>query len=76
MTNITRNNSALCPDCGERVAIRGAVHVGQEITCPHCDAILEVVDTDPVELDWAYEDDWDEDEYDEEEEDDDEDYDD
>jgi hypothetical protein len=35
--------------------------MGQEVACPHCDAELEVIETDPVELDWIYEDDVDED---------------
>jgi len=28
--------------------------VGEELICPHCEANLEVVNLDPVELDWAY----------------------
>ncbi|UCC65702.1 MAG: lysine biosynthesis protein LysW [Anaerolineae bacterium] len=28
--------------------------VGEELTCPHCEADLEVISLDPVELDWAY----------------------
>jgi hypothetical protein len=43
--------------------------VGQEVLCPHCDAELEVIETDPVELDWVY------DEYDGDDDDDDDDYD-
>ena len=69
MSNITRNNSALCPDCAERIVLRNTIHVGLEVTCPHCDAILEVIDTEPLELDWAYEDDWDDEDEDEEDED-------
>jgi len=52
---------AECPDCGEKIRFRGAVRVGQEIICPGCDAELQVVDTDPIELDWTYDeldDDW------------------
>jgi alpha-aminoadipate carrier protein LysW len=52
---------ATCPDCGEKITIRGAVRIGQEVVCPSCDAELEVVETEPVELDWAYEDDYDDD---------------
>ena len=47
---------APCPDCGENITLRGAVRVGKEVTCPHCEAELEVIETDPVELDWAYDD--------------------
>jgi len=55
---------ARCPDCGEKVRIEGKIFVGREVVCPECDAVLEIVDTEPVELDWAYEDE-DEDEDDE-----------
>ena len=54
--------SAVCPDCGKAVHLKSPVRLGQEIVCPHCDAELEVIDTDPVELDWIYEEDLDEDE--------------
>lgn len=59
---------AVCPDCGEAVTLRGSVRLGQEVVCPHCDAELEVVETEPLELDWAY-DDYDYDDEDEEDED-------
>jgi alpha-aminoadipate carrier protein LysW len=45
-----------CPDCGEKITLRGPISVGQRVTCPECDADLEVIGTDPVELDWVYED--------------------
>lgn len=60
---------AVCPDCGEEISLRGTIRIGQEVICPHCDAELEVVETEPVELDWAYSDDYDYDDEEEEEED-------
>jgi len=57
---------ARCPDCGEKVRLQGRMYVGKEVVCQECDAVLEVIDIDPVELDWPYED---EDEYDDEDED-------
>jgi alpha-aminoadipate carrier protein LysW len=55
--------SATCPDCGQTVRLRAPVRMGQQVECPHCDAELEVIETDPIELDWMYEDeDGDEDE--------------
>jgi lysine biosynthesis protein LysW len=48
--------------------MRGNVKIGQAMTCPYCDAELEVIDLDPVELDWAYDEEWED--WDEEEEDD------
>lgn len=56
---------ATCPDCGQKIRMQGAIRMGQEVVCPNCDAELEVIETDPVELDWIY------DEYDGEDEDDD-----
>jgi len=57
--------SATCPDCGKAVRLKSPVRLGQEITCPNCDAELEVIETDPVELDWIYEEDVDDEEEDE-----------
>lgn len=57
--------SAYCPDCDEKIIINPSPVVGKKLICPHCDADLEIVGTDPLELDWAYEDpdgDWEDDE--------------
>lgn len=54
-----------CPDCGRKIELRRQLKVGEELVCPHCGAELEVVNLEPVELDWAYldpatdKDDWD-----------------
>lgn len=53
---------AYCPDCDGRIVFNAPPRVGKRLTCPHCDADLEVIDLDPVELDWAYDEsdeDWD-----------------
>jgi hypothetical protein len=34
------------------------------VNCPNCEAELEVISTDPVELDWVYEE-WDDEDEDE-----------
>jgi lysine biosynthesis protein LysW len=57
--------AATCPDCGETIQLKKPVRMGQEVLCPHCDADLEVIETDPVELDWVY-DEWEGEEDDEE----------
>lgn len=44
-----------CPDCGEKVTLQGRIEIGRRVTCPNCQADLEVVETVPVELDWYYE---------------------
>lgn len=41
-----------CPDCDASIEIEeGELEEGQTIDCPECGAELEVVGTDPVELD-------------------------
>jgi lysine biosynthesis protein LysW len=57
--------SAYCPDCDGRIVLNSAPRIGKRLVCPHCDAELEIIDLDPIELDWVYEesdDDWDDDE--------------
>jgi hypothetical protein len=44
-----------CPECDEQISLKSNVVWGHQVTCPHCDAGLEVINTDPVELDWVYE---------------------
>ena len=59
---------ASCPDCGARIRLPGTIQIGRPITCPNCDAELEVIETDPVELDWVYDDEYeDEDDTDQDE---------
>jgi lysine biosynthesis protein LysW len=43
-----------CVDCGAQIAVSSPLQIGQRIVCPECKTKLEVIDTDPVELDWAY----------------------
>jgi len=55
---------AICPSCDGQVSLKITVEIGQRVRCPHCLEELEVVETNPAELDWAYddEDDWDDEE--------------
>ena len=59
---------AKCPLCGEKVKVGTKPWIGQEVECPACDAVLEVVGLNPVSLDWPYDDEGydDEADYDEE----------
>ncbi len=43
----------VCPECGQPVVARG-VAVGQRLICPYCRTRLEVIEINPLELDWAY----------------------
>ena len=48
--------SAYCPDCDRRIVVKVSPSIGRRLTCPHCGAYLEVVNIDPLKLDWARED--------------------
>ena len=51
-----------CVECDEELEINGSPRLGQKVVCPNCGAALEVASVNPLELDWAYEDEgWDED---------------
>jgi lysine biosynthesis protein LysW len=47
--------AAICPDCGEEINLKGKIELGRQVTCPYCEAELEIVETVPVELDWRSE---------------------
>lgn len=48
--------TAFCPDCDEEINLGRKARIGQRVTCPNCESALEVIETDPPELDWAYDD--------------------
>jgi len=60
---------AACPECDENITLKGKVEWGQQVNCPHCGTELEVINTNPLELDWIF-DDYDDD-YDDDDDDDD-----
>ena len=60
-------DDAYCPDCDGKIVLNPDVKLGQKLTCPHCEAELEVISLDPVELDWAYDWEWEDEEEDLEE---------
>lgn len=43
-----------CLDCDHEIDLEPHITIGQRIKCPHCDVILELINIDPVELDWVY----------------------
>ena len=56
---------ANCISCQEMVNVGNNPRLGDVVTCPKCDARLEVVWLEPLELDWPadeYEYDYDDDE--------------
>lgn len=49
-------NSAECPSCEAKIVFNARPQMSQQVVCSTCDARLEVVWLDPLELDWAYDD--------------------
>lgn len=60
---------ATCPDCDADIHVDEEVDKGDIMICDECEARLEVVGLDPIELDAASDDDEDDD-YDDDEDDD------
>jgi uncharacterized paraquat-inducible protein A len=55
-----------CPNCDELITVKFPIKIGTNVKCKSCHENLIVVSTDPLELDWPFEDDeeeysWDED---------------
>ena len=49
-----------CISCGDNIRITRPPKVGDFVTCHGCDEQFEIVDLDPVVIDWPYyEDDYD-----------------
>jgi len=45
---------AVCPTCGKSFRMdEDDVLLYERVSCPHCDALLEVVDEDPLTLEEA-----------------------
>jgi hypothetical protein len=62
---------AFSPDCENPTELGDRPKVGQRVTCRSCGAELEVIETSPIELDWAFDgpiDDWEEEEEEDDEE--------
>jgi lysine biosynthesis protein LysW len=56
-TPAPRSYTAYCPECDTKITFKKEPELGQRVTCRECSEILEVVELDPLELDWAYEED-------------------
>ena len=51
----TKTTIVTCPECDENITLKNEIKWGQQVVCPHCSTELEVINTDPVELDWVFE---------------------
>ena len=54
----TQTTLATCPECKQRIRLRGKVFWGRKVACPNCETQLAVIETAPVQFGWAYEE-WD-----------------
>jgi len=46
--------TASCPECGTALDLEEPPQQGDWIVCSHCQANLEVINLEPLELDWVY----------------------
>ena len=46
---------ATCPQCDDRIRFTEMPDVGDIVRCRTCDARLEVISLNPIELDWPFE---------------------
>lgn len=44
-----------CPSCEGKISLMGKIELGQRVRCPNCYDELEVIEINPLELDWPYE---------------------
>lgn len=45
---------ALCPECDETIRLPGSPALGRRFACLNCGVELELINLEPVELDWVY----------------------
>ena len=62
--------TGFCLDCENAINLGKEPFIGQRVTCRSCGSYLEVVELEPIEFEWAYDedDDWDFEDEDEEDE--------
>jgi len=51
-----------CPDCGSNVSLQCSLEIGNTTVCPGCDALLKIVELDPVHVEVESVDSYDEEE--------------
>lgn len=52
-----------CPGCENPIVLGKKMKLGARIECPECGELLEVISLEPIELDYAFEDEgWEEEE--------------
>jgi transcription initiation factor IIE alpha subunit len=56
-TGEIRMANDFCPECESALKFDRQLEEGNIVTCPKCNAYLEVINTSPLEFDWVYDDD-------------------
>ncbi len=46
--------TAFCLDCDRIIDLGATPAQGQRIRCPACEVVLEIINLEPLELDWVY----------------------
>jgi len=49
-----QKNTAVCLSCQQVIKVGDHPKFGQIIVCKYCDTELEIIDLNPVVLDWPY----------------------
>ena len=52
----TKVATARCPGCGRTVNLGPQPVAGHRLGCPYCGDFLEIINLEPLELDWAFDD--------------------
>jgi lysine biosynthesis protein LysW len=61
MSEKVKTKTTWCPDCDATIAFSTRMKLGKSIECPECGVVLEVISLNPLEVDYALEDDdWEE----------------
>jgi hypothetical protein len=43
-----------CLNCNNSLQLESELTISQRVTCPHCQIEFEIINLDPLELDWVY----------------------
>ena len=53
----SKKETVECLACDEDVYVGRNPKVGNFVTCQHCDETFQIIDIDPILIDWPYDDD-------------------
>jgi len=52
-----------CLSCGANIFVGSKIRIGTTVECGRCDSIFEVIDLDPMSIDWLYDDEYEDETY-------------